>query len=353
MAKKDSSAAESFDLLKRELKEGVFRRLNLFHGQEHFLRDHYLGVLREKLIGGPAQDFNDHRFTQENMDMTQIADAVDALPMMAPYSLVEIDDCDFSRLTDSETEQLSAVLSDIPDYCTIVFVFDTVQIKINERQRAFKKLLSSGLSVEFACQGQRELNGWIRRRFRSHGKDIDDRLSEHLTFLTGGTMTALAAEIEKIAAFSSSDTITPQDIASVVIPVLDAQVFDLTDAIAAGDYEKALIKLRTLLQMQEEPIMLLGAIGSQLRKLMYARTAMNAGKGENGAAELIKQASGKAPHPYVLQKTVSAARRLPDHFFAAAMQACIETDSALKGYGDAQRALELLILKLAQEVRRG
>ena len=83
---------------------------------------------------------------------------------------------------------------------------------------SFKKLLSAGLTVEFGCQGQRELNAWIRRRFRSHGKDIDDRLSEHLTFLTGGTMTALAAEIEKIAAFSSSDVITPQDIAVRIQP---------------------------------------------------------------------------------------------------------------------------------------
>ena len=352
MAKKETNT-EAFDTLKRELKEGVFRRLYLFHGQEHFLRDHYLKQLRDKLISGPAQDFNDHRFTQENMDLTQLADAVDALPMMAQASLVEVNDCELSRLSDADTERLISVLSDIPDYCTVVFVFDTVQFKTNERQKELKKLLSSGLSVEFACQGQRELNTWIRRRFRSHGKDIEDRLCEHLTFLTGGTMTALAAEIEKIAAFASGDYITQQDIASVVVPVLDAQVFDLTDAISGGDFETALVKLRTLLQMQEEPILILGAIGNQLRRLLYARTAMNAGKGEGGAADLIKTAMGRAPHPYVLQKTMTAARRLPDGFYPAAMEACLEADRALKGYGNAQRALELLILTLAQEVRRG
>lgn len=352
MAKKEKDT-EAFETLKRELKEGVFRRLYLFHGQEHFLRDHYLQMLREKLTAGPMQDFNDHRFTQENMDLTQLADAVDALPMMAQHTLVEINDCDLNRMSDADTAQLTAILSDIPDYCTVVFVFDTVPLKTNERQKELKKCIASAFSVEFACLGQRELNGWIRRRFRSHGKDIEDRLCEHLTFLTGGTMTALAAEIEKIAAFSSGDVIMPQDISAVVIPVLDAQVFDLTDAIAGGDYETALVKLRTLLQMQEEPIAILGAIGGQLRRLMYTRTAMNAGKGESGVVELLKRASGKAPHPYVLQKTITAARRLPENFFAASVSACLETDKALKGYGDAQRALELLILTLAQEVRRG
>ena len=353
MAKKENNTQETFDILKRELKEGIFRRLYLFYGQEHYLRDHYLKLLRDKLLSGPARDFNDHRFSRETMDMESLTDAVEALPMMAEYSYVQVDDCDLSRLSDSDAAQLVKVLSDIPDYCTVVFVFDSGKPKTNERQKELKKIMSSAFAVEFACQSQRELTTWIRRRLRSYGKDMEDRLCEHLTFLTGGTMTALAAEIDKLAAFSAGDIVTPQDIASVVVPVLDAQVFDLTDAIAGGDYETALVKLRTLLQMQEEPIAILGAIGGQLRRLMYARTAMDAGKGEAGVAELLKLSAGRAPHPYVLQKTVTAARRLPDHFFRAAMEVCLETDRILKGYGDAQRALELLILTLAQEVRRG
>jgi len=136
--------------------------------------------------------------------------------------------------------------------------------------------------------------------------------------------------------------------------VLDAEVFDLTGAITDGDYEKALQKLRTLLQMQEEPIPLLGAIGGQMRRLYYAKVAMNAGKGESGVAELLKASAGRAPHPYVLQKTMTTARRLSDAFCAKAVALCMEADIQLKSYsGDDQRVLELLLLSLAQEVRRG
>lgn len=352
MAKKEVSG--NFEQFKRELKADEFRSFYLFHGQEHYLRDHYLQMLRDKLLTGPALEFNYHRFTQENMDFQQMADAVDALPMMAQHSLVQVDDCDLTKLTESDRERLIAILSDIPDYCTVIFVFDTVPFKVDGRQKKLKEAIDAGFAVEFACQGQRELNTWIKRRFRSHDKDIDERLCEHLTFLTGGTMTALAAEIEKIAAFCSGDVVTPQDIASVVIPVLDAEVFDLTGAITDGDYEKALQKLRTLLQMQEEPIPLLGAIGGQMRRLYYAKVAMNAGKGESGVAELLKASAGRAPHPYVLQKTMTTARRLSDAFCAKAVALCMEADIQLKSYsGDDQRVLELLLLSLAQEVRRG
>ena len=353
MAKKETNSA-AMDQLKQDIKTEQYGRLYLFRGQEHYLRDHYLQMLQNKMLDGPAKEFNYHRFTQENMDLQQLSDAIDALPMMAQYSLVQVDDCELSRLPDTDAQKLAELLSDIPDYCTVVFVFDTVELKTSERHKELKKALSSGLNVEFACQSQRELNTWIKRHFRSHGKDIDDRLCEHLTFLTGGTMTALSAEIEKVAAFGSGNVVTMQDITSVVIPVLDAEVFDLTGAIVDGDYEKALLKLRTLLQMQQEPISLLAAIGGQMRRLFYAKTAMNAGKGEAGVAELIKRSSGRAPHPYVLQKTITTARRLSDRFCSVAVTLCMEADAKLKSYAsDSQRELELLLLRLAQEVRRG
>lgn len=353
MAKKND-AVQSLPMLKQDLKSGQFGRLYLFYGEEHYLRDHYLEQLKKKLLDGPAEDFNYHRFTQENLDFQAVAAAVEAMPMMAEHSLVQLDDCDLSRLTEDARESLTAILSDIPDYCTVVFVFDTVEFKVDGRHKKLKEAIERGLAVEFARQNQRELNTWIRRHFRTYGKDIGERECEHLTFVTGGTMTALSAEIGKIAAYASGDTVTMQDIRAVVIPVLEADMFEITDAIADGDYEKALVKLRTLLQMQEEPIYLLGAIGSAMRRLLYARTVMAAGKGEGALAELLKASTGRAPHSFVLQKTMTTARRVSDSFCAKAVTLCMETDRKLKSFsGDDQRTLELMLLQLAQEARRG
>ena len=173
-----------------------------------------------------------------------------------------------SRLTESSRESLVQILSDIPDYCTVVFVFSAVELKIDGRQKKLKETIERGLTVEFARQSQRELTSWIRRHFRTYGKEIGDKQCEYLTFVTGGTMTALSAEIGKIAAYAPGMEITAQDINAVVTPVLDAEIFDLTDAIAEGDYEKALLKLRTLLQMQEEVIPLLAAIGGSIGSLI-------------------------------------------------------------------------------------
>jgi len=357
MAKKSGKAGmepDGLSQLKQDLKAGQFGRLYLFHGEEHYLRDHYLQLLRRKLLDGPAEEFNYHRFTQENMNLQDFAEAVEAMPMMAEYTLVQVDDYDLSRLNEGDRESLTGILSDIPDYCTVVFVFGTVELKYDARWKKLKETLEQGLTVEFRYQSARELNAWIRKHVQAAGKDIADQDSEYLTFITGGGMAALGAEIEKIAAYADGPVITRRDIDAVVIPVLDAEIFQLTDAMADGDYEKALQKLRTLLQMQQEPIYLLAAMGSQLRRLLYARICLAAGKGDAALAELLKSATGRAPHSFVLQKTMTTARRVSDRFCAEAVRLCMEADQKLKGFsGDDGRTLELLLLNLAQEARRG
>lgn len=340
--------------LKADLKAQQFRRLYLFYGEERYLLEHYLALLQKKLLDGPAQDFNYHRFPQGSAELQTLTDAVESVPMMAEHTLVQVDDLDLSKLSESFRDGLTALLSDIPDYCTVVFVFDTVPYKVDGRQKKFKAALEQGLAVEFARQSQRDLTAWIRKHALAAGKDISDKACEYLTFRTGGAMTTLASELDKLTAYAAGHEITMQDIDAVVIPVLDAQVFDMTDAIAAGNFAKALEVLHLLLSMQQEPIPILAAIGSQMRRLYYARVCLNAGKGDGALGELIKTATGRAPHPYVLSKTVSAARRLSDGFCRRAMKLCMEADWQMKSSGDdPARILELLLLTLREEARRG
>jgi len=353
MAKKQEKT-NGLTQLKADIKAGQPAGLYLFHGEEHFLRDHYLNMLKKKVLLGPAEEFNFHRFTPENMNLEDLADAVDSIPMMAERSLVQVDDYDLSRLSESARDSLVRILTDIPDYCTVVFVFGTVPYKFDKRYTALAEAIGRGVEVEFVRQSQRDLNSWIRRHFASYDKVISDQLCEYLTFMTGGTMAALGSEIDKLAAYASDREITKTDIDTVVEPVLDAEIFSITDAISEGNYELALQKLQTLLQMQEEPILLLAAIGSHLRRLLYAKTCMQNGKDAATLGEMLKAATGRAPHPYVLQKTMAAARRVSDRFCERAVALCLEADVQLKGFSsDDRRTMELLLIQLAQEARNG
>ena len=70
----------------------------------------------------------------------------------------------------------------------------------------------------------------------------------------------LRNEIEKLAALADYGTITPQMIAQMGTVTLDADTFDMVKLVTSGQTEKAQQKLKMLLALQNDPIMITGAL---------------------------------------------------------------------------------------------
>lgn len=344
MAKKPETN-EALQNFKQDMKARQLGNLYVFHGEETFLLRYYLEQLRKTLIDELTESFNYHRFTAETFDVQSFADAVENLPMMAEHTMVQVDDIDLFKLAEGERDKLSQILSDIPEYCTVVFTYETVEWKLDSR---FKKLSSAieknGQIIPFCLQEQRDLVPWITRHFAANKKRIVPELCVYLIELTGGSMTALSGEIQKISSFSGADTITKSDIDAVTEPVLDAVIYQMTEFLGRKDYASALQKLHQLLKMQLDPIYILGSVGSHFRKIATAKTLLDYGK---GAGDLMKLYSISE---YPAKKTMDASRRFSAEFLSMAATLILETDRKMKtSYDNPVRLLELLILQLAQE----
>ncbi|MBR5021874.1 MAG: DNA polymerase III subunit delta [Oscillospiraceae bacterium] len=333
--------------LKEEIKRGEPGRLYFFYGEEVFLLNHYLKQLRKIVIDPLTESFNFHKLTAENFDLRTFADCVENLPMMAERTMVVVDEIDVFKMNEADRERVMEILSDIPEYCTVVFTYETTPFKPDKRIRKLWETVSRyGTLVEFQKQSQRDLVSWIGRHFAASGKRIAPDLCVYLMDITGGTMTALSGEISKICAYSGADEIKKADIDAVVEPVLDAVVFQMTDLMSNGEYGAALLKLQQLLKMQEEPIGILAIIGSHFRKLSVAKTLLDNGK---TAVDLMKL-MGLSDYP--ARKTMSAAGRFSTKFYRRAAELVLECDVQLKtSFDDADRILEVLILQLAREAR--
>lgn len=339
---------DSLQILKSAIKAGQPANLYVFHGAEVFLMHHYLEQLKKVVLDELTESFNFHRFTNETFDLRDFADAVENLPMMAERTMVQVDDIDIFKLNEDSRDKIVDILSDIPEYCTVVFTYETVVWKPDKRLKKLWEAVCSGEIVEFAKQNQRDLISWIQRHFAAQKKAIAPELCAYLIDITDGTMTSLSGEIKKIAAFSGADTICKADIDAVTEPVLDAVVFRMTDQLGAGDYGAALQTLQKLLKMQQEPIAILGAIGGHFRRLSTARALLDHGK---NYAELQKL-YGLADYP--AKKAMDAARRFSQPFCAKAAELILETDYKMKtSFDDQDRLLEMLILQLAMEAKHG
>ncbi len=344
---KEIAQPSSLQTLKDEIRRGEPARLYFFYGEEMFLLQHYLKQLQKAVIDPVTESFNSHKLTAETFDIRTFADCVESLPVMAERTMVVVDEIDIFKLNETDREHFIDIVSDIPDYCTVVFTYNTTPFKPDKRLKKFWEAVEKyGTQVDFQKQNSRDLVNWISRHFTASGKKITPDLCLYLIELTGGTMTALSGEISKICAYSGAEEICKQDIDAVVEPVLDAVVFQMTDMLSSGEYGKALRKLQQLLKMQEEPVNLLGAIGGHFRRLSTARTLADNGK---TATELMKLTGLK---DYPARKTMSAANRFSARFYARAAELVLESDVKMKtSFDDADRILEVLILQLSQEAK--
>ncbi len=176
MAKRETQY-DGIAALKQALKAKKLGNLYIFHGEEIFLLRHYLGQMRKVLLDDLTADFNFHRFTNETFTLQSCADAVENMPMMAEFTMVQVDEIDLFKLPEGERDKMAEVLSDIPPYCTLVFTYETTPWKPDKRmKKLWDAIDKNGEIVEFAKQSQRDLAAWVTRHFAAHNKRISTEL---------------------------------------------------------------------------------------------------------------------------------------------------------------------------------
>ena len=340
MAKKEKADSAAYQKLKKDISDGNIGRLYVFHGEETYLRDFYLGQMKKKLLPAGMEEFNLHTMAGKEFDLKLVAQMVDCLPMMSQRTLIVVSDYDLYK---GDKEGLTALFADLPDYVCLVFVYDLIEYRMDARTKLASALKEHGSVVNFARQEQGDLVDWVRRRFRATDHDIGSEEAKYLIFLCGDLMNGLISEIGKIGSYAKNHRITREDIDAVATPQLDAVVFQMTDAIAAGNFEKAAAVLGDLYHMQEVPIKILAALGKQLRQLYSARLAI---ENRKGTAYLMEQWSLRSAYP--AEKLMQSARRFSLPWCRWAVIRCGEIDLAMKSTGaDGEDLLTQFLLELA------
>ena len=331
---------KGYQKLKSDLSAGNIGQVYIFYGEESYLREYYLGEIKKKLVPAGFEEFNYHRLSGKTLTMQELNEAVEAMPMMAERTLIVVTDCDLFKLPEEQRTALIALLNDFPPYCCLVFVYDLIEYKPSKTyKKLYEALDKNAQSVKFEAQERSDLINWIGRRFRALGKGIDAQTAEHLIFTCGALMTGLVPEIEKIGAYAKGEVITQRDIDAVADPVLSAEIFKMTDAVSQSDYNKAAAILGDLLKMQEEPIVILAALGSQLRRLYTARMAIDSGKDKYWLMELWEMRSD-----YPAKLLLQSAKRVSAQWCGDAVKMCQVTDLRMKSQRGVDPAEELKLL---------
>jgi len=345
MAEKKKKSDGGYQKLRAALKAEQLANVYIFHGEESYLRQNYLEQVRQLLVPAGFEEFNYHRLAGKGLTVQTLAEAVEAMPMMAEHTLVTVTDLELFKLDEGQRSALVDLLADFPEYCTLIFVYDTVPYKRDGKMKKLCAALDKYVEeVEFQQQERDALMGWLRRRFKATGHDIDTAASDHLLFTCGTLMTDLVPEIEKISAYAKGELITKADIDAVVEPILSARVFDMTNCITGRRFDDAARILGDLLRLQEEPIAILAAIGKELRRLYTARMALDNGKDRFWLKQLWNMNSD-----YPARLLMDAAKRVDHGWCRWAVDQCQVLDRRMKSEKgmDTEGELKRFLMELA------
>lgn len=346
MAEKKKTDNSGYQKLRSDLAAGTLGTVYIFYGEESYLREHYLSEMRKQLVPEGFEAFNYHRLEGKGLTAQALADAAEAMPMMAQRTMLQVTDWDLFKLNEEQRNGLTALLEDFPEYCCLVFVYDQIEYKPN---KTYKKLYAAiekyVQAVQFKEQSQNEILKWISKRFKAAGHIIDAPTAEHLIFTCGCLMNGLIPEIGKISAYAKAERITKADIDAVAAPVLEAQVFEMTRAVSKGNFDRAAEVLGALLKLQEEPFLLLSLMGTELRKLQSARIALDTGRDRFWLMEQWNMRSD-----YAAKLLLENAGRVTGSWCARAVRRCYEEDLRIKSVSgvDGAGELKLLLMELAQ-----
>lgn len=265
--------------LQEQLKSGTLSRYHLLYGEERYMVRYYKKCLVEKL-SSPGDEMNCTIFQGEKAEPAAIADVGQILPFMAPQRLILVQDSGFFKKANDMLE----FLTEFPDSTYVVFV----EREVDKRSRFFKWMGKNGCVTE--CQPQTEpmLKQWIAGYLGRQGKTISSASAEHLMERVGTDMEVLNNELDKLIDFTGErKKIEDEDIDRICSGQIVSRIFDMIDAVAAGDSDRALRLYDDLLANREPPMSILYLFSRHINILLQIRELSERGMGRNDMARKI------------------------------------------------------------------
>ncbi|MFN2586930.1 MAG: DNA polymerase III subunit delta [Actinomycetota bacterium] len=131
---------------------------------------------------------------------------------------------------------------------------------------------AAGTVLALEAPKGRRLVGWIRERGREHKLRVDDRGAWALVDSVGTELRDLYGALTQLAtALGDGAPVGAAEVRKAFPRLADERVFAFQDAVGERRLAVAMTALRRLLEQGDEPLMVFGALGSQVRRMLRAR----------------------------------------------------------------------------------
>ena len=258
-----------------------------------------------------------------------------------------------STYSDKDLQELCDTLADTEN---AVFVMTSVieekygKLRPGKREQ---KLMAAcekiGYCVQINKPGRPELQALARSWAGETGAAFAPGAEAELLDRCGDDQFLLQNEIAKLAALSGYGTITRDMIRQLGTVTLDADTFEMVELVVDGKLDQAQKRLKTLLQLQNDPLLITGALAGNYLDLYRVLLAK---RSRRSLADVAKDFGYGGKWSYRLGKVEKNAVRFKRHRLEQCLCILQQLDLDLKSSKlDAELLLQKALCELAQAGR--
>lgn len=332
--------------LRSQLRQKRLEPVYLFFGSEGYLRSLAVKTITEMVLkDSQIRAFNESEISLATSEISSVIAAADQLPMIDQKRLIRVTEVVVSATktkdTISEDDEgvLKKYLTD-PSKSTVLIL---IANEIDKRRKISKLLLSHCYSVEFKPLNDLELLDWAKDKLREMGASADERALRHLVALIGNDVRKLTIELEKLVTAALPGKKISDDLITTLAPnSREISNFDLADHLLSQNRTGALQIMKKILDDGAEPLMLLGLLSYNFRRLFWVKELMEDGADEGQISTIVKLPwHGKS-------EFLKTARRTEKEKFSWILKRIAQTDLAIKtSIGNPRLQIEMLVIELS------
>jgi DNA polymerase-3 subunit delta len=307
-----------------EIKKGQVRPLYLLHGEETFLTRKVEMAIVNFLVPEEDRDMNLTVFDRDP-STAELVSLIETVPFMGGNNVIIVRGTNLFRAarrggeseqdkTDIADQRLMDIMADIPEYSRVIF---TTADKVDKRRKLYKTVEKNGAVVDLSALKPKDARPWVLSKMNDLGRRLAPDALEHLlaavSMMPQISLGFLDQELEKIAIYTSSPTISRKELMGIMSAVPEVSVFLLIEAVSQKQVGKALAMLREQLASGENALRLLALLARQVRMLLQGQTLAAKGLSNADVAEhlgvppfigekIIRQ--GRSFNITTLQKTI-------------------------------------------------
>ncbi len=338
--------------LNKKLKSKEYSSLYYFYGKDIMSVELYAKTLVKKLV--PEDDvYNFHKFNGKDIDLSEFAETVEALPMFSEYLCITVNDFNAEDLSADDLNFMLKILKDVPETTVIIFYNTAIDICDGKKSPTTKNkkivdcIAKIGDVCEFKIKTPVELSKQIVASIEKKGATISSTNAAYIAELCLSDNMLISGEIAKLTSYAQGREITKDDIDSLVSRQVNSNAFDLSKAVVTFNKKKALLLLDELFYQRAEPIAVLAAISMSFMDLYRASLAVVRGI---YPSDVVADFSYKANRKFAVDYAFRDCRKINIKHLRKCIKILADTDAALKSSKtDGRILLEKAIVQMVSE----